>query len=793
MKKQVPAIILALIISGCSTLLSETSPSVAITSLSSTETKALDQEYYSFKTEDLKKSYLGRKLNKWLSLPAYGAKLYKEIEYTRTKNPGLMFDIIADEPGLLGLINIVPEIASAKIYNVPFKLFMDSLTPAPELVSGQVITIAGFGNRYYYADGVASNASFSDSGSLITDSSGNIFVADKYNSMVRKIDSAGNVTTFAGGTQPGCFEEGTGTLARFCVTSDITRDIAGNFYVTDTINNRIRKITSGGVVTTLAGNGDQGDQDGTSATFSNPQGIVYNSGNLYVTDVGNSKIRKIVIATGEVSTFAGGNGSSDFSSPAFITVDNNNVLYVTDIGNCLISKIVISTGEVTAIAGNPDCYVADGTGSEASFGRPAGLVPDNAGNLFVVDNYANQIRKVVIDTGEVSTVVGNDNIGNVNGNGTEASFSYPSGITRDSLGNLFVFDGNFRIRKIDTDYNVTNYAGNGSPMSLDGIGTMARFYGPTSIIADNQGNLYFTDSSGNRIRKVVLATAQVTTIAGHGNQPIGFGYGDFADGQGSEASFFNPQGIALYGGNMYVADTNNSRIRKIDSTGYVSTIAGNESTGSLDGTRLDASFKYPEGIAADNAGILYIADRGNQLIRKMVLSSGDVSTIAGNSTVNGGNGAFADGTGTDANFYYPNSVVLDNTGNLYVSDSGNNRIRKVVIATGQVTTIAGNDNLNGSYADGNGTEASLNYPKGISRDSDGNLYVADANNNRIRKIAPNGDVTTIAGNGIISYGDFTDGIGTNAAFAYPVGITIDNQGDIYVTDSNNSKIRKIIK
>jgi len=268
----------------------------------------------------------------------------------------------------------------------------------------------------------------------------------------------------------------------------------------------------------------------------------------------------------------------------------------------------------------------------------------------------------------------------------------------------------------------------------------------------------------------------VSTLAGSGSS-------GFADGTGTSAKFIRPSGVAVdSAGNVYVADTENHRIRKISPSGEVSTLAGSggfgSSGGSADGTGTAAQFDRPHGVAVDSAGNVYVADRYNHRIRK-ITPSGVVSTLAGS-----GVGGFADGTGTAAKFNYPTGVAVDSAGNLYVADQYFQRIRKIT-ASGVVSTLAGSWS---GYADGTGTAAQFNYPAGVAVDSAGNVYVADTENHRIRKITPSGVVSTLAGSG--SSG-FADGTGTTAKFIRPFGVAVDSAGNVYVADTWNHRIRKI--
>ena len=293
------------------------------------------------------------------------------------------------------------------------------------------------------------------------------------------------------------------------------------------------------------------------------------------------------------------------------------------------------------------------------------------------------------------------------------------------------------------------------------------------MAVDGDGNLYVLDSANHTIRKVTPA-GEVTTFAGSGSSGSD-------DGTGTAASFNNPTGVAVDGdGNLYVADTYNSTIRKVTPAGVVTTFAGSGSYGSDDGTGTAASFANPRGVAVDGDGNLYVADTNNHSIRK-VTPAGVVTTFAGS-----GSSGSDDGTGTAASFNEPQGVAVGGDGNLYVADIYNHSIRKVTPA-GEVTTFAGSGSSGSD--DGTGTAASFNYPRGVAFDGDGNLYVADAGNRTIRKVTPAGEVTTLAGSAG-SQGSI-NGIGPAARFVYPTGVAFGGDGNLYVIDSNDSKIRKV--
>ena len=320
----------------------------------------------------------------------------------------------------------------------------------------------------------------------------------------------------------------------------------------------------------------------------------------------------------------------------------------------------------------------------------------------------------------------------------------------------------------------------GSSGSADGTGTAAGFFDPNDVTTDGK-NLYVADSGNHTIRKVVISTGVVTTLAGTA------GSSGSADGTGAAARFFDPHGVTTDGTNLYVADSGNHTIRKIViSTGVVTTLAGTAgSSGSADGTGAAARFFDPHGITTEGTN-LYVADSGNHTIRKVVVTTGVVTTVAGTAGTSGS----TDNTGTSARFFVPQGITTEGT-NLYVADSGNHTIRKVVISTGVVTTLAGTAGSSGS-TDGGGTAARFNNPRGITTDGT-NLYVADSGNHTIRRVAAKGvtdmgATTTLAGSAGAS--GSTDGTGASARFDLPAGITTDGER-LLVIDMGNNTVRGI--
>lgn len=596
-------------------------------------------------------------------------------------------------------------------------------------------TVAGLGPGS--ADGKGSAAQFNSPTGVAVDGNGNAYVADRANYTIRKVSPDGVVTTFAGTAGVGLSStDGIGAAAKFYSPDDVALDSSGNVYVGDYY--AIRKVTPDAVVTTLAGaDGIPGNVDGTgdAARFGLAGGVaVDSSGNVYVADAPNNEIRKVT-PDGVVTTFAG-----------------------------------------SSTAGS-----ADGTGAAAQFNTPDGVAVDDADNIYVADRGNNTIRKVTPD-GQVTTFAGSVGPtgpipGFVNGNGAAAQFNNPVGIAVGPDGNVYVSDGsNYAIRKITPTADVTTLAG-GQSGTADGTGTAARFGFPSRLKAGANGNLYVADNVNNTIR-IVTPDGVVTTLAGANDGP------GAVDGSGSAARFNAPQFPALdSNGNVVVGDVLNNTIRRITPTGVVTTVAGSPGlSGSADGTGSAARFNQPRGVAVDASDNIYAVDSGNYTIRK-ITPDGVVTTLAGSPGLSGS----ADGMGSAARFNQARGLAIDPAGHLYVGDTNNNTVRKIT-PDGVVSTFAGAAGQSGS-SDGSGTAARFSFPRGVAVDASGNVYVADSGNATIRMITPSGDVTTIAGTaGSMGSGD---GTGTAAQFEFPVGLTVDGSGNVFVGDSNANTVRKI--
>ena len=654
-------------------------------------------------------------------------------------------------------------------------------------------------------DGNGTNALFFYPTSVAVFNATNIYVSDYFNHTIRRMNWNGTnwqVTTFAGQYRVPGYTNATGTNALFTSPYGVAVDAGGNVIVADRDNSVIRKITPAGLVSTLAGQaGVFGERDGTgtNAWFDRPFSVaVDGASNVYVADTDGDTIRWIT-PEGVVTTLAGKalvTGATDadgtnatFNFPRALAVDVNTNIFVADTGNDTIRRISLTGGNwaVTTLSGQAQISGhADGTGTNALYTWPAGIVVDSAGIIYVADSQNDTLRKISAG-GVVTTLAGQwNNAGSCDGTGTNALFNGVAGLALSGTTNLFAADMyNNLIRKITQAGGVTTIAGIASSGSRDGPDTYAQFNQPYQLALDRATNVYVADTENNAIRKI-SAAGEVTTIAG---QAIMIGS---ADGTGTNALFRGPSGIVVDSAtNLYVADSYNNTIRKITPAGVVTTIAGQAAiTGYDDGTGTNALFSDPFGLAIDGATNLYVADGYNHLIRKISPVAGKwvTTTLAGKAGLAGG---FADGTGTNAQFDIPYCIAVDKATNLYVADTYNSVIRKMNLVEGAwvVSTIAGSTNQTGS-ADGTGTNAAFNLPTGIAVDDATNVYVADQENNTIRQLTLSGTnwgVTTVAGRAA-NWGS-SEGTAYNALFQQPGGVTVDGAGNLYVSDTLNNCIR----
>ncbi len=867
--------------------------------------------------------------------------------------------------------------------NAPFTNAADDWTsgcaafkPMTTPGSGKIITVAGSGYWGYTGDGgAATSARFAYLNGIAVNAAGDMIISDGGNSVLRKVAAATGIITTIAGTGTGGYagDGGPATSAELLSPMGVAVDSSGNIFFTDN-GGTVREIAaSTGVITTVAGTGNWGYWgDGgpaTAAGLSYDTNVAIDSaGNLYIADRYNMRVRKVSAATGIITTIAGngtagytGNGgpatSAELNWPFGVAVDALGNVYIADLSNNVIRKVNASTGNISTVAGNGTAgYSGDGgAATSAKLNGPYDVAVDAAGNLYISDSGNNVIRMVAAGTGTITTVAGNGTQGfsGDGGSATSAELNVPWDITTDPSGNIYIADsGNLRARMVGssitepttttptitwtapasipygtalgalqlnatastagtftytpalgttlsagvhslsvlftptdtTHYSpvmatvpitvtqvtpsitwqtpaavvygialsatqlnatasvpgtfvytpalgavpppglqtlsatftptdtvnyatvvatvtltisaipgpgiITTVAGNGfNGYTGDGGPAInAELANPGGVAVDAAGNLYIASYGSSVVRRVDAVTGLITTIAGTGTA----GYsGD--GGPAISAKLNGPCGIALdSAGNIYIADTENYRIRKVNaSTGIITTVAGNGTFGYTGNgsAATSAEISLVQGLVLDSAGNLYFADEDDMVVRKVAASTGIISAVAGTGTAGySGDGSAA----TSAKLRQPIGVSLDSAGNIYIVDGGNNVVRKVTASTGVITTIVGTGTAGYSGDGGAASSAKLNPPYGaITVDSANNLYIVDSNNNRIRFVsATTGIITTIAGNGTDGYsGD--GGPATSAELAAPQGIALDSHGNFYIADIYNNRVREV--
>lgn len=560
-----------------------------------------------------------------------------------------------------------------------------------------------------------------------------------------EIARAQRVTTIAGGTGDG----GPALEADLFGITDVALDKDGNLIIADLSSRTVRKLDiQTGIISRIAGTGKigKGGNGGLAidADLGNPSGVVVDGeGNIYISDQLYSNVRRISRATGIITLiagssdglngFTGDNGlaiSARLNSPSRMAIDANDNLYITDTGNQRIRKITKSTGIITTVAGNGVFgYSGDGGQAiDASFKNPTDVALDITGNIYISDYQNNRIRRVNAVTGIISTIAG---------------------------------DG------------TSGYSGDNN------LATLASLKEPVGITIDKDGNLIISDTYNQRIRRVDAITGFITSIAGTGET-------GYKDGPANQAELNVPQGLTVdISGAIYFTEFLNRRIRKLSGS-TVTTIAGNGGYFGDGGLATKASLRFPEAVAVGTDGVIYIADVINNRVRK-IDTNGNISTICGDGEIGfSGDGGLA----FNAKIGWPKSLTLDPSGNLYFSDYLNNRVRRIDKSTGIITTIAGNGQPNSSGDGQQAVTASILSPLGLTFDGNGNLFIVEHNAHKIRKLAPDGIISTVAGTGVGGFGG--DGaLATSAQLFYPTNTEIDVDGNLLIADRSNNRIRKV--
>ena len=805
--------------------------------------------------------------------------------------------------------------------------------------TGVITTIAGNGTAGYAGDnGPATAAELSSPYGVAVDSAGDLFIADYYNNRIREVNhTTGVITTVAGCSSITSHGDGLpATAADLYLPTGVAVDAAGNLFIADLQENRIREVNlSTGIITTVAGNGTAGfsgdNGPATVAELDKPDGVAVDAaGNIFISDF-SSRVREVDRTTGVITTVAG-NGTAGFSGdngPATaaelnyqfgVTVDAAGNLYIGDFYNNRIRVVNVSTGVITAVVGNGTAgFSGDNSpATAAEMNCPFGVAMDAGGDIFVADTNNERIREVSAGVPvsvarapltvtannanklygtpdpafsvSYSGFVNDENSSNLGGtlafSTTEPASGYspagtyqitPSGLTslnyaitfasgtltvnpaatktivgtaasslgrgqsltltatvkaglpsaatptggtitfltgNTSLGAVTLNSGTATLQvstlPVGTDVVTASYSGSANfvssttvigPNSVittiagngtggysgdNGQATAAELSFPSGVAVDSAGDLFIADSSNERIREVVKATGKIITAAGNGT--YGFsGDGGLATSTATELA--DPVAVAVdAAGDLFIAG--GARVREVNhATGVITTVAGNGTAGYAgdNGPATAAELNYRDGIAVDAAGnLLFIADYDNERIREVNLTTGKIITVAGNGTA----GYAGDsGQATAAELNYPSGVAVDTAGDLFIADQNSARIREVDRTTGVITTVAGNGTA--GYAGNNGpaTAAELSLPSGVAVDSTGNLFIADQYEHRVREVNyATGVITTVAGTGIQGYGG-DNGQATAAELNYPSGVVVDAAGNVFIADTDDNRIR----
>ena len=715
-------------------------------------------------------------------------------------------------------------------------------------------TFAGTGEQGFHGDGgPATQAHFHNPGGIAVDAAGNVYVADVNNGRVRRIDQAGRITTIAGtGERGSAGDGGPAVEAQLLGPTAVALDADGNIYFTEISGHRVRKIDVTGRISTVAGTGAAGSEgDGgpaVEAQLNWPAALAIDAaGNILIGESRGHRVRK-VSREGTITTIAGtgsrgGTGDGGAATAAqlnFVSdldTDALGNIYLSDINEGRIRKIS-PTGQITTVAGTGvRRHTGDGGPAiDAQLDTPGGIAVDPTGNLFLSEYWPGWLRKINA-SGTIQTIAGTGeqlSTGNM-GLAIDAALDRPGYIALDSDGNLYVseFFGD-RIRILRPTAKLSSFrlplgtSGDSVVLTVTEAGSVrwngtALVHGLEAVAAN--GNLYaFGQTAGGAVTVTYVPDRQtvelqegktVTLIGGEdsawriGDQVVTNGHRHVEDGReyllewtgaqwrlakytirtiagtvdvaegvpATEARLFNPYFVALDSiGNVYVSESSNHRVRKIDTSGTITTFAGTGERGYAGdgGPATQAEFDSPRGIAVNWLGEIFVADYGNDVVRKIDVL-GRIST-----------------TSTSRRLINPYGLALDVFGNVLLAESHvRNHLVRRIDARGNVTTVAGALRQRGGFVGGGSAAlARLNYPRAVAADARGNVYVADSLNHRVRKIDPSGAIATIAGTGERGYsGD--GGPAVDAQLSSPNGLLVDVAGNVYISDSGNSRVRKV--
>ena len=638
---------------------------------------------------------------------------------------------------------------------------------------------------------------------MVADAAGNSYVSDSYYDRVFRIAATGVVTTYAGSDTGFGGDNGSATAARFNGVSGLALSATGELYICDARNARVRKISKDGqTITTVAGNGSTlrtGDgQAATAASIGNPRGLAFDTaGNLFISDTLNHVVRK-VDAAGVISTVAGMAGRPGFGgdlgvptaallqAPSGLAVDAQNNLYIADSLNNRVRRVT-PQNRIETFAGNG---LQGATGQNVSavtaqLFSPTDVVVNKAGDVFVSDRNNGLVRRV--RAGIIATVVGAGSSPTLPGPAATYGLALCIGIALDATEQLLIVDdGLRRVFRANVVANTIQLVAGAGPSLGAGDNAPAVesvLLQPSGVAVDPDGNVFVSDVVDNRVRRIA-ANGIITTFAGNGVLGLS-GNGAIA----SNSELGRPRGMAMdRNRNLYVASTWGSQIYKISAAGILTVFAGGGNNIGISGDgglATNARLNTPFGVAVDRNDNVYIADTGNHRIRK-VDSRGMISTVAGS-----GDGGFQGdgGAATAARLSSPRAVVVDSQGNLIIADTLNHRVRKVDGA-GIISTIAGTGET-GAAADGIAAiEARVWSPGALAFDAFGNLLIAISALGQIRSLSEDGILRVVAGTAALGFaGD--GGVATEAQLSAPTGLAVGADGSIYIADQNNERVRKL--
>jgi uncharacterized protein (TIGR03437 family) len=633
---------------------------------------------------------------------------------------------------------------------------------------------------------------------IVVDPAGNLYIADAANNRVRKVTPAGVISTVAGNGHRGFSgDNGLASVAQLNQPYGLALDAAGNLYIADYGNQRVRAVGTNGNITTVAGNGPSGTSaDGgpaTAALLVGPHNLATDpAGNLYISEREGQRVRKVVPG-GKISTFAGTGiaGYSGDSGPATaaqlafpegLALDGAGNLYIVDSLNMAIREVRAGAGTLSTVC---SLQTFSAQNSNITFVQLSGLAANAAGDPYFPESVYSVVWQLT-SAGVLTPVAGVVGVGGSTGDGqlavqTALNLNATADVTLDAAGDLYISEVQ-RVRCVTAATGIVNTVAGDGTFGFGGDGgsaLLAVFNTPTGL-AFNNGSLHISDLSNQRVRRVG-ADGKISTVAGNGTS----GYlGDGGPAVG--ASLTNPNGLAFDpAGNLYIADSGNNRARQVNPSEVIATFAGSYLPGlGGDGDQATQTpLKTPQGVVADLAGNVYIADTGhNRVIR--VDAAGNIQTVAGTGTLGdaGGNTSWSE-------LNAPGGVALDSAGNLYIADTYNHRIR-VLTPGGAISTLAGTGTGGFSGDGGAAAGAELNLPSAVAVDASGNIYIADTGNHRVRLVTTDGEIATVAGTGDGAYnGD--NGAAVEIALSSPYGLALDGQGNVFVADTGNNRVRRL--